>query len=168
MSARHEAMTLQLTLVGGIGPSKPINAIDVAATLRRDRHAPVRAAISSTGGDLPEAWRIHDEFRNHKGVVDLRVVDSCHSSAALLLVGADYRVASPRARFGFHQPWCPGATDADLANPEFRYRLREAIEAEQKRMAECLASRSRGTSRITASSCANGRWSSRRMPSGWA
>ena len=96
---------VRVNIVGRIGECREgpfTTALGVARVLKTDRHAPVRVAIDSDGGDLAEGWRIHDELRNRKNVTVTMIGHRAHSAASIVMLGNQYRIANPMSEFLLH------------------------------------------------------------------
>ena len=84
-----------------------------------DEHPEIRRLqLSSVGGRVLEARRLHDFIRSRG--LDTYAAGLCASACTIAFMGGTQRLVAPEARLGFHQGNIPGGTAADLARQNRR------------------------------------------------
>jgi ATP-dependent protease ClpP protease subunit len=79
-----------------------------------DAHPEVkRIRLSSVGGRVLEARRLHDVIRSRG--LDTAATGLCASACTIAFMGGTQRLIAPAARLGFHQGNVPGGTAIDRA-----------------------------------------------------
>lgn len=101
-------------------------------------HAPIELCVTSYGGDLDEAFALHDVTRTIKAPVHTVALGKCMSAAPLLVAcgHAGQRWASENVQFMLHD-----ATIEDIApgSPAYVLGHAEAVKLQMKTMAALLA-----------------------------
>jgi len=70
--------------------------------------------IHSNGGDVDEAFAIHDILRANGKKIETRIEGLCASSATIIALAGDKRLMTENSTFMIHNPWMWGnAGDAD-------------------------------------------------------
>jgi len=80
-----------------------------------DNTVPITVYINTEGGDLNDALAIYDCFRSCKCPIFTVATGLLASAGLVILMGGDWRVATPNTIFFFHQ-LCLG--ERDYTNPE--------------------------------------------------
>jgi ATP-dependent protease ClpP protease subunit len=91
-----------VNFVSGINPKSIAALIEVTGQARNNRSSKIILNISSTGGDLHSAFAAYYHLRSLGIPLVSHNMGNIESSAVLLYLAADTRIAAPHARFLLH------------------------------------------------------------------
>lgn len=106
--------TVNIMIWGEISEWWGVNSRDVYWALKGQNISQINVFISSPGGEIDQAFVIHDMLKGHPANVTAYLVGQCASAATVISCSADNVVMSNQCIFMIHKPsWiCWGDADA--------------------------------------------------------
>ena len=106
--------TVNVMIWGEISSWWGVNSHDVYWALKGQNLSQINVFISSPGGEIDEAFVIHDMLQGHPANVTVFLVGQCASAATIISCSGDEVVMSAQCLYMIHKPsWaCWGDSDA--------------------------------------------------------
>lgn len=86
--------------------------ITLASTIEALKDGDRDLTMLSFGGSLIEGWGIHDYLKTNNSIDTFTAFGMVASSATIIMLAANKRIASPNAKFVIHNPWTMEVGDA--------------------------------------------------------
>ena len=96
--------TINIMIFGEISEWWGVNSRDVYWALKDQRVSQINIFISSPGGEITEAFTMHDMLKGHPAKVTAYLVGLCASAATILACAADEAIMSNQCLYMIHRP----------------------------------------------------------------
>lgn len=96
--------TINIMIFGEISEWWGVNSRDVYWALKDQRVSQINVFISSPGGEITEAFTMHDMLKGHPAKVTAYLVGLCASAATIVSCAADEVIMSNQCLYMIHRP----------------------------------------------------------------